>query len=84
MTSSPAELAFLRIDPIRSVTEMRREIAKLDSPLREEVILFGLSRSMHQFTWSHFANRFAVPEAQWPAEPKGLRAYWFGSKAEAV
>ena len=77
-----ADPTYQRINRIRSVTEMGLELKKLPRPLRREVILLALGRSMHQFTWSHFAKRFRVAEKHGPPEPKGLRAYWFGEKAE--
>jgi hypothetical protein len=61
---------FARIDPIRSVTQMRMELVLLPQEPRRDVILYALGHSRFQWTWSYFAKRFEVPESMWPPVPK--------------
>lgn len=60
---------FARLDPIRSVSEMMREVAALPDNLRRTVILRGLARSRTQYTWSFLACQHGIPEADWPPNP---------------
>lgn len=52
---------YQRIDNIRSIAAMRRELYQLDKSIREQVIIFALKESRCQFTWSFFADLFKVP-----------------------
>ena len=48
-------LSFKRIDALKSISAMRRELANVDIVVRKQIIEYGLSRSRFQFTWSWFA-----------------------------
>lgn len=60
--------ALDRIDAIRSVAEMKQALGLLAPQNRKRVILRGLEVSRNQFTWSHMANLFKVPESEWPKD----------------
>ncbi len=64
------ESEFERVDAIRSVTDMRKALSDIEHDARKKVILLGLSKSRHQFTWSFMARVFKVPQAEWPAQPE--------------
>lgn len=61
---------FARIDRIRSVSEMQSELSQLSEEKRRDVILYALSFSRFQFTWSHFAKHFEIPKWLWPPQPE--------------
>jgi hypothetical protein len=60
---------FARIDAIRSVAQMRRELGCLPEELRQDVILRALKQSRHQFVWSFFAEAFGISASLWPPPP---------------
>lgn len=51
---------YERIDDMRSIAAMKRELALLDAPTRRMVIAYALKKSACQFTWSFFADLFKV------------------------
>lgn len=51
---------FERIDGIRSIAEMRRQLASLEPKRTRAVIKLGLRKSRCQFTWSFFDSVFSV------------------------
>jgi hypothetical protein len=51
---------YERIDDIRSIAAMRRELTQLDDLVRQQVIIYALAKSRCQFTWSFFADLFKV------------------------
>lgn len=61
-----AETEFNRIDCIVSTNEMIRAVQALNENLKKEVIFLGLKRSKHQFHWSYIADKFGIPEKDWP------------------
>lgn len=63
---SIASEEFQRIDRIQSVMGIGQELERLDCDVRKRVILIALKGSRHQFTWSFYARKFGVPEAEWP------------------
>ncbi len=59
-------MAYARIDAIRSIRAMRRELLDLEPAFRREVILRALEYSHHQFAWRFFAGQFGVERSLWP------------------
>lgn len=50
---------FERIDAIRSIAKMRRQLELLGPDRAKEVIQLATEKSEHQFVWSFFWNMFA-------------------------
>ena len=59
-------MAYARIDAIRFIRAMRRELLDLEPAFRREVILRALEYSHHQFAWRFFAGQFGVERSLWP------------------
>ncbi len=62
--------AFFRIDNIYSVSGMLAAVKELKSEEREAVVLYALSHSRHQYTWSWIAEKVRVPRKKWPPNPE--------------
>lgn len=55
---------------MRSVAGMKAALLSLDDDFRKKIVLHALGASTCQFTWSHMATFFKVPESEWPIQPK--------------
>jgi hypothetical protein len=62
-------IAYTQINALPSVSQMKEALEKIPLEDRLAVIQIGLAKSTTQFTWSHFAKTYGLPEDRWPPSP---------------
>lgn len=59
---------YARLDCIAAISDLISALKALSQEERLAVILYALSFSRFQFTWSFMAETFEIPRRLWPAQ----------------